>query len=587
MDILEKEKRLKERLEHNIRNEEIGTAIAITGSWGVGKTFFWNKFLKDVTQKEKEDKESFYYEASRVGYESIFDCRKYAYISLFGIENLSDLKNTICTKLSLNPHARSDSNRFEFFQLFKNIVAQFRDMKVSQYGVSASARILESLLFLQVKDAIICFDDFERMSDKLSINDVMGLANYLKLEKNCQVILILDEDKTEGNNKKKYADYKEKLVDETIIINSVAPLIRENTKDIGDRLVNLMIEFANKLEIHNFRFFQKVIKLFQYFLSELPDEVAYSTKEIILVRVLQGYLIHEFTNFEYGWNDCKYYSEQTKESWSDRKKKTYESLQKVSYSFAHDDLWFLEFKKWFEQCDRVDFYELNKLANSTLISEKNNKSKNYLYNLMDKWRNLEVNESYCDQIFSLSNAVVGVETLENLYFYSDLLKKFGRHDLSRELNQRVKENLKHCLNQDAVGTINLAFDSGYNRKNLFHRYLKYWQYHNHDLILPSLFNVMSNYLLSKSWNDRDEVILKNATKNDWEDLIWNKIPNDLRFTQIHKMSLINKIFGQQIDTSLSPQIKSIIFEILEEKADNGDIYLRKNIEFIISILSKN
>lgn len=82
MDILEKEKRLKERLEHNIRNEEIGTAIAITGSWGVGKTFFWNKFLKDVTQKEKEDKESFYYEASGVGYESIFDCRKYAYISL-------------------------------------------------------------------------------------------------------------------------------------------------------------------------------------------------------------------------------------------------------------------------------------------------------------------------------------------------------------------------------------------------------------------------------------------------------------------------------------------------------------------------
>lgn len=98
---------------------------------------------------------------------------------------------------------------------------------------------------------------------------------------------------------------------------------------------------------------------------------------------------------------------------------------------------------------------------------------------------------------------------------------------------------------------------------------------------------MSNYLLSKSWNDRDKVILKNATKNDWEDLIWDKIPNDPRFTQIHKMSLINKIFGQKLDTSLSPIIKSIIFEILEEKADNGDIYLRKNIEFIISILRKN
>ena len=238
MNGLEKEKRLKELLEHNIRNEKVGTTIAITGAWGVGKTFFWNKFLKSVTDKEIEDKKNFYYEASRIDYKSIFDCKKYAYISLFGIENLNDLRNTICTKLSLNPYAKSDTNRFEFTQLFKDALAQFRDVKLSQYGVSASARILESLLFLQVKDAIICFDDFERMSPKLNINDVMGLANYLKLERNCQVILILDEDKAEGDNKQKYADYKEKLIDETIVINSVEPLIRENAKDIDEALVN-------------------------------------------------------------------------------------------------------------------------------------------------------------------------------------------------------------------------------------------------------------------------------------------------------------------------------------------------------------
>jgi regulator of PEP synthase PpsR (kinase-PPPase family) len=153
-------------------------------------------------------------------------------------------------------------------------------------------------MFNQVKDAIICFDDFERMSNKLDIKDVMGLANYLKLEKNCQIILILDEDKAEGDNKQKYADYKEKLVDETIIINSVEPLIRENTKDIDDQLVDLMVDFANKLEIHNFRFFQKVIKLYQQFRKELPEEVADSTKEIILIRILQGYLIQDFRQLE-------------------------------------------------------------------------------------------------------------------------------------------------------------------------------------------------------------------------------------------------------------------------------------------------
>ena len=34
------------RLEDIFRkNNNQGIAIAITGSWGVGKTFFWNKFL--------------------------------------------------------------------------------------------------------------------------------------------------------------------------------------------------------------------------------------------------------------------------------------------------------------------------------------------------------------------------------------------------------------------------------------------------------------------------------------------------------------------------------------------------------------
>jgi predicted AAA+ superfamily ATPase len=43
MNISEKEERLKGILEHNIKNEKIGTAIAITGPWGVGKTFFWKR----------------------------------------------------------------------------------------------------------------------------------------------------------------------------------------------------------------------------------------------------------------------------------------------------------------------------------------------------------------------------------------------------------------------------------------------------------------------------------------------------------------------------------------------------------------
>ncbi|EPP7338858.1 KAP family P-loop domain protein, partial [Acinetobacter baumannii] len=295
MNVLDKEKRLKELLENNIKNEKIGAVIAITGSWGIGKTFFWRNFLDKQLSDERVYKK-----------DNVFN-RKYAYVSLFGLESLSDLKTQIYSNIE------SYHSSIEIPKWIKSLPSIFKDTRITQLGINAPVKLIDSLMFAQVKDAIICFDDFERMSNKLDIKDVMGLANYLKLEKNCQIILILDEDKTEAENKNKYGDYKEKLVDETIILNSVEPLIRENTKGIDEKLINLMIDFSEKLEIHNFRFFQKVIKLFRHFLTELTKDIAYSTKEIILIRILQGYLIQDFPNFEYSWDDCKYVTEKERE----------------------------------------------------------------------------------------------------------------------------------------------------------------------------------------------------------------------------------------------------------------------------------
>lgn len=256
----------EQRLEQIFReNDNKGMAIAITGSWGVGKTFFWNEFKENYQLK-----------------------KKYVYVSLFGLESLSDLKTHIYS------HIENNSSAIEIPRWIRGLPSILKDTKISQFGISSSAKIFDSLMFNQVKDAIICFDDFERMSNKLDIKDVMGLANQLKLERNCQVVLILDESKTESENKKKYAAYKEKLIDEEVKINSVEPLIRANTKDIDTPLVDLMVKFSNELEIHNFRFFQKVIKLYGKFIQQLPKEVAYSTKEIILIRILQGYLIEDY-----------------------------------------------------------------------------------------------------------------------------------------------------------------------------------------------------------------------------------------------------------------------------------------------------
>ena len=61
-----------------------------------------------------------------------------------------------------------ESTQFLRLLSFEKSLSALRDVKFSGsgegFGISSSAKIFEAVLYSQVKDAIICFDDFERMS---------------------------------------------------------------------------------------------------------------------------------------------------------------------------------------------------------------------------------------------------------------------------------------------------------------------------------------------------------------------------------------------------------------------------------------
>ena len=574
-----------ERLEDIFKNNNNkGMAVAITGQWGIGKTFFWNKFINERAKREEERKYLPFSITQK--HPNLFN-KKYAYISLFGVESLADLKTAICTKLSSNHFNEFSSKNIETPILLKKFISQFRDIKVSQYGVSASARLIESFLFAQVNNAIICFDDFERMSNKLDIKDVMGLANQLKLERNCQVILILDEDKAEGENKKKYAEYKEKLIDETIKITSVEPLIRARAKEenIDEPLINLMVKFADELEIHNFRFFQKVIKLYEKFLEQLPEQVADSTKEIILIRVLQGYFIEEFgISCEFHWDDVKLVLEDQQQDWSEKKIKTYENLKSLNYYFVYQDQWLIEFRKWFDQKGNPDFVRLNCLANSNLISEKNNNIRFEIDQLMQQWRNLEIDSQFCQKLYDTSCKRIG---FENLNFYCDLLDEFGAKNLSVQLEEKIKEWLfKEYVNKGDT-FIEDQFSFGIKLENKLHSYLQSLKDEMPYQGLPTLIDIIYRYIEHSGWNSNtDPQVFRLATKNDWKNLIFNEISKDERFKEFHKLGILRKILSQQINVELQPQINALIFGILDDEAKVSSPERQKNIEYVIKRLKE-
>lgn len=528
-----------ERLEDIFKNNNNkGIAVAITGQWGIGKTFFWNKFINERAKSEEERK---YLPISITQkYPNLFN-KKYAYISLFGVESLADLKTAICTKLSSNYFIESSSKNIETPILFKKFISQFKDIKISQYGVSASARLIESFLFAQVSSAIICFDDFERMSKKLDIKDVMGLANQLKLEKNCQIILILDESKNEGENKSKYAEYKEKLVDEEIKVTSVEPLIRDNTKDMNEPLVDLMVKFADGLEINNFRFFQKVIKLYRQFLEQLPDEIAYSTKEIILIRILQGYFIEDF-GFTCGlsWNDftlkMAVRRELVKKHDVDSPKK--ENIQlikfkKISYSFMNDDQWMIEFKKWFEQREDVNFKFLHELANSELISEYNQNIKDKIWNILHRRFNLNIDQNDFEFLAEIGADCIKIETIYNAAVVYEFIKKY------LEDEQKAEQ-----FKQDVLKVIDLDIGKAISRKkeelrlwgnpdNIFYEYIdNLAEEYNLEKSLKEIISYYLQYESFQSADDKKE--LKKFSLDEWVQYLT---------IDIYNKHIYNKIFN--------------------------------------------
>lgn len=542
----------EERLEQIFReNENKGMAVAITGSWGVGKTFFWNTFRKNNPNK-----------------------KKYVYVSLFGLESLSDLKTHIYS------HIENNSSTIEIPRWIRGLPSILKETKISQFGISSSAKIFDSLMFNQVKDAIICFDDFERMSNKLDIKDVMGLANQLKLERNCQVILILDESKTENENKKKYGEYKEKLIDEEIKITSVEPLIRASTQGTDAPLIDLMVEFAEKLEIYNFRFFQKVIKLYGKFIEQLPKEVAYSTKEIILIRVLQGYFIEDFgKKSEFGWEDVKLVFEDKQKGWSEQKVKTYESLKSLNYDFIHADEWLIEFKKYFDQKGDPNFEELRKLANSDLISEENNRLKNEFHRMFEVFWQIQADVKFPNQLFEITKKVIGLDSLGNVSFAITLLEVFGEVKKVRDLEeitsdwikQKIQKNKRSFYNFESFGEIRPIF------KNIIENFDS-----NTDN-LPSLINAVFQIYVKQGWSHEDELSVKCATKQDWERFLFDQVSSDSRFESINSSYIVKKILERENESDFGYKFRSMVKEIYLEKEQKSEFY-RNYMNYLISRL---
>lgn len=188
---------IKEEIKRFLNNSN-PEVLCIKGKWGVGKTYAWNSFLREIIK------------------EGSVKLKKYSYVSLFGISNLSDLKyslfeNTIDIEdLEDGPSVKSLEKGFN---LLKKGMRKVSGFVATTPFIESYIGNSENHLFFTVRNQIVCIDDFERADETLTTKEILGIISFLKERRGCKIILLMNEEELDKDRKTDFEKQLEKVID--------------------------------------------------------------------------------------------------------------------------------------------------------------------------------------------------------------------------------------------------------------------------------------------------------------------------------------------------------------------------------------
>lgn len=209
----------------------------IKGTWGIGKTFLWNEFVERKNGTGK---------------------LKFIKVSLFGVESIEQLERQLRNGFIENNSRMKEAVKQSYNVFNKKIAAG--QIEVSQF-------------FNFSINTVICFDDLERKSDKLSLKDIMGFIENISL--NSTVFILLNEDAIKGTESHKdFLNYKEKIIDYEYELTDVSDQMCNNVLSYSSLKKEYKNEMIRVFQLHkqsNYRILIKIERLVQGILNELKD----------------------------------------------------------------------------------------------------------------------------------------------------------------------------------------------------------------------------------------------------------------------------------------------------------------------------
>jgi hypothetical protein len=290
--------------------------VCLKGKWGVGKTYAWKQLLEEAILKGKVALSS------------------YAYVSLFGVNSIDELRQAIFENNNLTKTATPSLE--EKLKEYRRIAAQNFSKYVHLVKIPYVDTYVQNLaggfrhlVSLTVNNSIICIDDFERKGKSLRAADILGVVSQLKEAKNCKILLILNKDALPEDDKKEFDKYFEKVIDAVVDFEPTALESLEIALKRDDEVSGWLRLNCADLGISNIRVIKKIERLavqvegiLQPFSQQLRKEVirsltvlawsAYSGEDappiqfLLKRRVLQNLGADKdvkMTEEESGWNN--------------------------------------------------------------------------------------------------------------------------------------------------------------------------------------------------------------------------------------------------------------------------------------------
>lgn len=250
--------------------------LCISGQWGVGKTYSWQTFLAEAER------------AGRVG------VSRYAYVSLFGVNSLSELRNAIVEN-TLNvasssvPDASSLRDILRKGETYARKSRPALEVAAGFFRMKDAGDALYRAAFLAVRAQLICFDDLERAGKGLDMRDILGLASMLREQRQCKVVLLLNDEQTKQDDAKELQRQREKVVDTFLIFEptsaEAAAIAIVGTDMVAEKLRDRLVA----LGVTNMRVMKKIERWARLVEAELVGVDTKVVEQSVVAVVLAGW----------------------------------------------------------------------------------------------------------------------------------------------------------------------------------------------------------------------------------------------------------------------------------------------------------